>query len=62
VVPARDALLTAREVAQHLGVCRDTVYELCAKGELPHARVLNAIRIASADVEAFLSRNRKDVR
>ena len=60
MVAARDALLTTREVAEHLGVCRDTVYELCAKGELPNVRVLNAIRIAPADVEAFLSRNRKE--
>jgi len=36
VLAARDALQTAREVAKHLGVCRDTLYELCAQGELPH--------------------------
>jgi hypothetical protein len=30
------------------------VYGLCAQGALPHIRILNAIRIAPADLEAFI--------
>ncbi|WP_224249458.1 helix-turn-helix domain-containing protein [Hyalangium gracile] len=51
-----ERLLTVREVAERLGVSTATVYGLCERGELPHVRVSNAIRIRPADVEAFLSR------
>ena len=42
------------EVARHLGVCTATVYALCARGELPHIRILSAIRVSPADLDAFL--------
>jgi excisionase family DNA binding protein len=48
------ALLSAREVAQRLGVSSATVYALCQSGRLPYARVLNAIRISPADLEDFI--------
>ncbi len=38
-------LLTVREVARMLRVSTATVYELCARGELAHGRVLNVIQI-----------------
>ncbi len=50
-----DHLLCVREVAARLGVSTATVYKLCERGELPHVRVSNAIRIAPADLEAFCS-------
>jgi hypothetical protein len=46
-------------VARQLGVCTATVYSLCAGGQLPHVRILNAIRIAPSDLAAFIAR-RKD--
>jgi excisionase family DNA binding protein len=49
-----DALLAVREVARRLGVSTATVYALCERGELKHVRILNAIRIAEADVIEFL--------
>ena len=55
---AGNALLTVREVAAILRVCRDTVYRLCANGQLPHVRILNAIRIGPADLDGFLSLHR----
>jgi len=38
-------MLTVREVARLLRVSTATIYKLCTNGMLPHARVLNAIRI-----------------
>ena len=53
------SLLTVREVATRLAVHPSTVYGLCDRGDLEHARVSNAIRIRADAVEAFLgSRSR----
>lgn len=46
--------MTVAEVAKHLGVSRSTVYQLCERGELPHVRVSNAIRVPSVAVLAYL--------
>ncbi len=49
-------LLTVAEVARRLSVCEATVYGLVNRGELAHSRLLtNAIRIAPADLEAYLA-------
>jgi excisionase family DNA binding protein len=58
---ARIALVTVKEVATLLRVSTDSVYGLCARGELPHVRVSNAIRIAPADLREFLVRQRRAV-
>jgi excisionase family DNA binding protein len=52
-----DCLMTVREVAAKLNVSTATVYGLCERGELSHLRVSNAIRIAPAELDAFMSRN-----
>jgi excisionase family DNA binding protein len=52
-----DALLTVREVADKLQVSTATVYKLANRGDLPHARVSNAIRVAPAALAAFLASN-----
>jgi excisionase family DNA binding protein len=57
-VSVSDRLLTVREVAARLHVCGDTVYQLCARGELPHIRVLNAIRVAPGDLAQFMAAHR----
>jgi len=46
--------MTVAEVAERLGVCRSTVYQLCERGELGHVRVSNAIRVPGVAVAAFL--------
>lgn len=52
VVPER--LLSVGEVAAELQVSKATVYKLCERGELPHLRVMNAIRVAPADLRRFI--------
>jgi excisionase family DNA binding protein len=52
-------LLSVRQVAGKLGVCTTTVYALCGRGALPHVRVLNAIRVAPGDLEAFVEARRR---
>jgi excisionase family DNA binding protein len=51
-------LLTVRQVAKVLGVCPATVYGLCDRGELPHYRVRNAIRVDVMEIKAMLQRSR----
>jgi excisionase family DNA binding protein len=48
-------LLTVKEVAERLRVSTATVYGLCADGRLPHARILNVIRVAPADLVSFIA-------
>ena len=57
MVPATPRrFLSPRQVAEHLGVCRETIYRLLARGELAATRVGSALRIASDDLEAYLRR------
>jgi len=59
VAGGRDWLLNMRQVAERLGVCKATVYALCERGELPHVRVSNAIRVTPDDLAAYLARQRR---
>jgi len=47
-------LLSVREVAARLNVSTAMVYKLCNRGQLPHLRVSNAIRIPPADLAEFI--------
>jgi excisionase family DNA binding protein len=47
------ALLSVAEVACRLSVCEATVYKLCSRGDLEHVRILNAVRITPAALDAF---------
>ena len=51
----RGRLLRVAEVAEQLGICAATVYRLCERGELPHVRIVNSIRIRPADLEAVIA-------
>lgn len=53
------ALLSVRDVAARLGMCTATVYRLVGEGQLAHVRVLNAIRVAPRDLEAFIETQRR---
>ncbi|WP_239989283.1 helix-turn-helix domain-containing protein [Corallococcus macrosporus] len=59
VRPVPLPMLTVREVAEELAVCRATVYALLERGELERVWVGNSIRIPAASLEAFLARGRR---
>ncbi|WP_338265133.1 helix-turn-helix domain-containing protein [Corallococcus caeni] len=52
-------MLTVREVAEELAVCRATVYALLERGELERVWVGGSIRISAASLEALLARGRR---
>ena len=54
-----EKLLTVREVAERLRVCRATVYAMVERGELPHIRVGVTVRVSPTDLAAFIARHRK---
>ncbi len=45
-------LVSPRDAASILGVNRETIYRLCARGELAHVRVGSALRV---DLAAYLA-------
>jgi excisionase family DNA binding protein len=55
---AGERLLSVKEVAGYLGVTTATVYGLCGEGRLAHVRILNVIRVAPGDLDAFLTTRR----
>jgi excisionase family DNA binding protein len=50
-----ERLLTVAEVARRLRVCTETVYRLCRKGEFPHVRIVDSVRIRPADLATFVA-------
>jgi len=55
-------LLTVREAARLLRVSTATVYKLCARGELGHVRVLNALRIPERGLDSLRSAGQRPLR
>jgi excisionase family DNA binding protein len=53
-LPAK--LVSAREGAMLLSVNRETIYRLCARGELPHVRIGSALRVDLARYLAHFAR------
>jgi excisionase family DNA binding protein len=54
--PPPTQLLSVTTVAERLDVSQDTVRRLIARGELSAIRIGAAVRVAAADLEAFLDR------
>ena len=59
VRPVGPPMLTVREVAEELAVCRATVYALLERGDLEGVWVGRSIRIPAASLEALLARGRR---
>jgi excisionase family DNA binding protein len=52
--------MNVREVAEALGVCTATVYQLVDAGELPHVRIVNAIRVTRTDLAYYVASMRRE--
>jgi excisionase family DNA binding protein len=50
-----ERLLTAREVAERLGVARATILRWTRRGELPAFKLGRALRYREAEVESWLA-------
>ncbi len=55
-------LLSVRDAAEALSVSAATIYALCRRGEMPHLRVSNAIRIPALVVERVRAKARAAAR
>ena len=53
---------TVAEAAKRLHVSPNTVYDLCARGEINHHRVGRAIRLRPADIEEYRRRSTEESR
>ena len=53
-LPLSERLLSVREAARVLGLSRASVYRLCERGELPHVRLSNVVRIDPAELARFI--------
>ncbi len=51
-------LLTGSEARDFLGIGQTKFWELTSRGELPVIRVGRSVRVAQADLEEFVQRNR----
>ena len=49
-------ILTVRGLAALLGLGRNTIYDACARNEIPHRRVGRAIRFSRAAILAWLGK------
>jgi excisionase family DNA binding protein len=55
LLPPIEQLLTVRQVAQLLRVCRATVYNWAVTGLLPHVRIVNVVRVRPEDLTTFIA-------
>ena len=44
---------SASLIAERLGGCAAPVYRLCESGALPHIRIVNSIRVRTANLDAY---------
>ena len=54
VAVAQDSVLDVEDVAHLLRVGRNTIYELVARNQIPHRRLMKQIRFSRAAVMAWL--------
>ena len=55
-----DALLTPAQVAERLTISRSMVYQLKDAGEIPHVLIGSRVRFQPADVERYITDNRRE--
>lgn len=56
----QDGLLTVRQVAELLGICERTAFELTRARKLTAVRIGRAVRYDPADVAAFIEASKRE--
>ena len=51
-------LLTPKEVAERLSICRSQAYKLCKQGDIPKVNVRGSVRVKEEDLEQYIEENR----
>ena len=54
-------LLTMKEAADYLRVCRATMYKIIESGDLPAYKVNGTLRFEYCEIRAYLEKNRVKV-
>lgn len=54
------ALLTVKQVAKMLQLSAKSIYALVSRGDLPAYRIGGAVRVAQADMDAYLATCRSE--
>ena len=54
-----EPLMTARELAEHLGLATATILDWAEAGRLPHFKIGRAVRFRESEVEAWLEAQRR---
>ncbi|KHD86345.1 DNA-binding protein [Heyndrickxia ginsengihumi] len=47
--------LTAKEVAEYLGVCKETIYTMVREKEIPHFKVRSRIFFSRESIDQWIS-------
>ncbi len=55
-------LLNIKEVSEKLGVSKNTVYDWCAYGRIPHIKVGKFLRFNIEDINNWLTENKVKVK
>ena len=61
-MPRQRVWLNVSEAAEYAGVCRDTIYTACERGELEHVRIggRRSIRLKREMIDARFERHTQD--
>lgn len=51
---APERLLTADEIAEHLGFTKGTVYQKVSRGEIPYVKLGRAVRFRLSEIEEWI--------
>lgn len=55
-----EAFLNVKELMSLLKICKDKIYDMCERGELPYYRVGGSLRFSVKEIEAWLQSHKNE--